>query len=181
MGTAMNSMCRQVGLALGIAVVAAAVSVHPDLTAFHVNWLFMTASALAGGFVLLAIGDTKPRQGAEPVTADAVEAVAVEAVAVEAVAVEAVAVEAVAVEADEADADEVEAGEVEAVADAVSAPAAENLLCGHGVPPNRRPGYPAAAAITVIATNVTRDPAVRRAGECAGAHAGQGCGGRLNQ
>jgi EmrB/QacA subfamily drug resistance transporter len=130
-GTAMVSMCRQVGLALGIAVVAALVNVRPDLAAFHANWLFMTVCALAGGFVLLAIPDIKPRPSAELVT--------------------------------------VGAG---------SALDKDKLLCGHGVPQNRRAGCTAAA---VIKADLTRGPAVRLSGEYARARAGQGYGGRLNR
>jgi MFS family permease len=55
-GTAMMSMCRQVGLALGVAVVAAVLDVRPDVAAFHTTWLFMAACGLAGGITLLAIG-----------------------------------------------------------------------------------------------------------------------------
>jgi len=55
-GTAMMSMCRQVGLALGVAVVAAVLDVRPDVAAFHTTWLFMAGCGLAGGITLLAIG-----------------------------------------------------------------------------------------------------------------------------
>lgn len=55
-GTAMLSMCRQVGLALGVAVVAAVLGVRPDVSAFHSTWLFMAACGLAGGLTLFAIG-----------------------------------------------------------------------------------------------------------------------------
>ncbi|MGI8331400.1 MFS transporter [Actinomadura scrupuli] len=55
-GTAMLSMCRQVGLALGVAVVAAVLGARPDVSAFHTTWLFMAACGLAGGLTLFAIG-----------------------------------------------------------------------------------------------------------------------------
>ena len=55
-GTAMMSMCRQVGLALGVAVVAAVLDVRPDVAAFHTTWLFMAGCGLAGGLTMLAIG-----------------------------------------------------------------------------------------------------------------------------
>jgi EmrB/QacA subfamily drug resistance transporter len=55
-GTAMLSMCRQVGLALGVAVVAAVLGVRPDVSAFHTTWLFMAACGLTGGLMLFAIG-----------------------------------------------------------------------------------------------------------------------------
>ncbi|MER7764208.1 MFS transporter [Streptomyces sp. NPDC097619] len=59
-GTAMVSMCRQIGLALGAAVVAAVMGSHPDLGAFHAVWYFMAACGLAGGIALLAIRGTGP-------------------------------------------------------------------------------------------------------------------------
>jgi MFS family permease len=58
-GTAMMSMCRQVGLALGVAVVAAVLDVRPDIEAFHTTWFFMAGCGLAGGLTLLAIGAKK--------------------------------------------------------------------------------------------------------------------------
>ncbi|MBS2964401.1 MFS transporter [Actinocrinis puniceicyclus] len=63
-GTAMVSMCRQVGLALGVAAVAAVLAVHPDVAAFHRTFLFMTACGLAGGLTLLLI--TAGRTPLEP-------------------------------------------------------------------------------------------------------------------
>jgi EmrB/QacA subfamily drug resistance transporter len=60
-GTAMQTMCRQVGLALGIAVVTAVLGVHPGLSGFHVTWLFMSAVGLVAGLTLFAIGaDRRP-------------------------------------------------------------------------------------------------------------------------
>ena len=58
-GTALMSMCRQVGLALGVAVVAAVLDVQPDVDAFHQAWWFMAACGLAGGFTLAAIGASR--------------------------------------------------------------------------------------------------------------------------
>lgn len=55
-GTAMLSMCRQVGLAIGVAVVASVLDVRPDVPAFRTTWLFMAASGFASGLILLATG-----------------------------------------------------------------------------------------------------------------------------
>lgn len=55
-GSAVMSMCRQVGIALGVAVVAAVLGSRPDLDAFHRTWLFMGACGVVSGVVLLAIG-----------------------------------------------------------------------------------------------------------------------------
>ncbi|GHI86226.1 MFS transporter [Streptomyces xanthophaeus] len=60
-GTAMVSMCRQIGLALGAAIVAAIVGARPDLGSFHTIWFFMAACGLTGGLALLAIRDTTRR------------------------------------------------------------------------------------------------------------------------
>jgi EmrB/QacA subfamily drug resistance transporter len=57
--TAMSTMCRQVGLALGVAVVTAVLGVRPDVDAFHNAWLFMAACGGAGGLAMLAIGAEK--------------------------------------------------------------------------------------------------------------------------
>lgn len=59
-GTAMMSMGRQVGLALGVAVVAAVLGTRPDVAAFHAAWFFMAGCGLAGGLFLLAIGSGRP-------------------------------------------------------------------------------------------------------------------------
>ena len=63
-GTGMMTMCRQVGLALGIAVVTAVLDVRPDVSAFHTAWLFMAACGLASGLTLFA-GRAKRRPVAE--------------------------------------------------------------------------------------------------------------------
>jgi EmrB/QacA subfamily drug resistance transporter len=55
-GTALMSMCRQVGLALGVAVVAAVLGARPGVAEFHATWLFMAGCGLAGGLALLLIG-----------------------------------------------------------------------------------------------------------------------------
>jgi len=55
-GTAMMSMCRQVGLALGAAAVAAILGVSPAISAFHATWLFIAACGCAAGLTLLMIG-----------------------------------------------------------------------------------------------------------------------------
>jgi EmrB/QacA subfamily drug resistance transporter len=64
-GTAMQTMCRQVGLALGVAVVAAVLGARPGLSGFHATWLFMSAVGLVAGLTLLAIGSER-----RPVPAD---------------------------------------------------------------------------------------------------------------
>ncbi|QKW10108.1 MFS transporter [Streptomyces sp. NA04227] len=66
-GTAMVSMCRQIGLALGAAVVAAVMGARPDLGSFHAAWFFMAACGLTGGLALLAIRD-KGTTGPAPAT-----------------------------------------------------------------------------------------------------------------
>jgi EmrB/QacA subfamily drug resistance transporter len=58
-GTAIQSMFRQVGIALGIAVVAAVLDVRPDVPAFHRTWLFVVACGLATGLILFAIGPVR--------------------------------------------------------------------------------------------------------------------------
>jgi len=63
-GTGLMTMCRQVGLALGIAVVTAVLDVRRDVSAFHTGWLFMAACGLAGGLTLFA-GGAKRRPVAE--------------------------------------------------------------------------------------------------------------------
>jgi hypothetical protein len=55
-GTALMSMCRQVGLALGVAVVAAVHGARPGVAGSHATWLFMAGCGLAGGLALLLIG-----------------------------------------------------------------------------------------------------------------------------
>lgn len=65
-GTAIVSMSRQVGLALGVAVVAAILDVQSDVTRFHATWYFMAACGLAGGFILLGIGVVRPGQDTAP-------------------------------------------------------------------------------------------------------------------
>jgi len=61
----MASMCRQVGLALGMAVVAAVLDAFPDVSAFHTAWVFMAVCGLAGGLTLLAGGLTLLAVGTE--------------------------------------------------------------------------------------------------------------------
>jgi EmrB/QacA subfamily drug resistance transporter len=60
-GTAMVTMCRQIGLALGVAVVAAILDLRPGVNTFHACWLFMAACGAAGGLTFLAMGKDRPR------------------------------------------------------------------------------------------------------------------------
>ncbi|MBJ8338086.1 MFS transporter [Antrihabitans sp. YC3-6] len=55
-GSALMTMCRQVGVAIGVAVVAVILDVRPDLAAFHTAWLFMAGCSLAAGLTLLMLG-----------------------------------------------------------------------------------------------------------------------------
>ncbi|MFB6576658.1 MFS transporter [Streptomyces sp. NPDC056402] len=64
-GTAMATMCRQVGSALGVAAVTAILNVRPDVSAFHTAFLFMAACGVAGGLALLTIG-AEQRRTASP-------------------------------------------------------------------------------------------------------------------
>ncbi|MFI1371859.1 MFS transporter [Streptomyces longwoodensis] len=66
-GTALVSMCRQVGLALGAAVVAAVLGARPDLGAFHTAYFFMAVCGLTGGLALLGIRDSASRRVPAPV------------------------------------------------------------------------------------------------------------------
>ncbi|MFE2561848.1 MFS transporter [Streptomyces sp. NPDC059352] len=71
-GTALMSMCRQVGLALGVAVVAAVLGARPALAEFHTTWLFMAGCGLAGGLAMLLIGtDRGPAPAPAPAPASA--------------------------------------------------------------------------------------------------------------
>ncbi|MBW1599886.1 MFS transporter [Streptomyces sp. JJ38] len=54
-GTAMTAMCRQIGIALGVAVVAAVLNSQPDVSDYHTGFLIMSACGLGGGLTLLAI------------------------------------------------------------------------------------------------------------------------------
>ena len=55
-GTALMTMCRQVGLALGVAVVAAVLGARPAVSDYHQTWLFMAACGVAAGLTLLGVG-----------------------------------------------------------------------------------------------------------------------------
>jgi EmrB/QacA subfamily drug resistance transporter len=55
-GTALLTMCRQIGLALGVAVVIALLGARPDVSSFHATWTFMAACSIAAGLTLSAIG-----------------------------------------------------------------------------------------------------------------------------
>jgi len=65
-GTAVVSMSRQVGLALGVAAVAAVLDVTPDVSRFHTTFFFMAACGLAGGIALLGIGVVRPAPDIAP-------------------------------------------------------------------------------------------------------------------
>ncbi len=54
-GTALMTMCRQVGLALGVAVVAAVLAVRPEVSGYHLTWLFMAGCGVTAGLALLAL------------------------------------------------------------------------------------------------------------------------------
>ncbi|WFB10858.1 MFS transporter [Streptomyces sp. LX-29] len=60
-GTAMNTMCRQVGSALGVAVVAAVLDARPGVSGYHTAFLIMAACGVAGGLALMAIGAERGR------------------------------------------------------------------------------------------------------------------------
>ncbi len=54
-GAAMTSMCRQVGIALGVAMVTAVLDGDPGVDAYRSAFLIMAAFGLASGFALCAI------------------------------------------------------------------------------------------------------------------------------
>jgi EmrB/QacA subfamily drug resistance transporter len=55
-GTGMSAMSRQIGMALGVAVVAAVLAGAPDLASFQVAFMIMAGAGLASGLALLAVG-----------------------------------------------------------------------------------------------------------------------------
>jgi EmrB/QacA subfamily drug resistance transporter len=59
-GTAMAWMCRQVGIAIGVAITAAFVAVHPDAASFRGVFLLMGMCGLATGLALFAIKADDP-------------------------------------------------------------------------------------------------------------------------
>jgi hypothetical protein len=66
-GTALYSMCRQIGLALGVACLVAIIGTATGaaaVTAFHHAWLFMVACSLTAGLVLQGIGRKAPARHA---------------------------------------------------------------------------------------------------------------------
>jgi len=71
-GTAVLGMSRQLGSALGIAILIAIVG-HPALSSFRHGWTFIICSTVAAGLVLLAVGPVRIRaaQGEEGAQADA--------------------------------------------------------------------------------------------------------------
>lgn len=71
-GTGMASMSRQIGMAVGVSVVAAVLAGRPDLTAFRAAFLIMAGAAIVSGLALFAIGPvrrpapTGPAGGPQP-------------------------------------------------------------------------------------------------------------------
>jgi EmrB/QacA subfamily drug resistance transporter len=66
-GTALYAMCRQIGLALGVACLVAIIGSATGaaaVTAFHHAWIFMVACSLSAGLILQGIG-RKVRVGRE--------------------------------------------------------------------------------------------------------------------
>jgi EmrB/QacA subfamily drug resistance transporter len=62
-GTALYAMCRQIGLALGVACLVAILGTATGagaITAFHHAWLFMVACSLTAGLILQGIGRRAP-------------------------------------------------------------------------------------------------------------------------
>jgi hypothetical protein len=62
-GTALYAMCRQIGLALGVACLVAILGTASGagaITAFHHAWVFMVSCSLAAGLILQGIGRRAP-------------------------------------------------------------------------------------------------------------------------
>jgi MFS family permease len=57
-GTAVLGMSRQLGTALGVAILVAAIG-QPTLGAFRNGWTFIIAAALAAGVILLSVGPVR--------------------------------------------------------------------------------------------------------------------------
>ncbi|WP_078888154.1 MFS transporter [Streptomyces sp. NRRL S-118] len=58
-GTGMASMSRQIGMALGVAVVAAVLAGTPDLSSFRAAFLIMAGASLVSGLALFAVGPVR--------------------------------------------------------------------------------------------------------------------------
>ncbi|MFF9869143.1 MFS transporter [Streptomyces sp. NPDC013953] len=58
-GTGMASMSRQIGMALGVAVVAAVLTGTPDLSSFRAAFLIMAGASLVSGLALFAVGPVR--------------------------------------------------------------------------------------------------------------------------
>jgi hypothetical protein len=72
-GTAVLGMSRQLGSALGVAILVAIIgrpSARSALGAFQDGWTFMIGAALAAGATLLAVGPVRMGAGAPAVTAE---------------------------------------------------------------------------------------------------------------
>ncbi|WP_369182804.1 MFS transporter [Streptomyces sp. Y1] len=59
-GTGMASMSRQIGMALGVAVVSAVLTGHPGVATYRTAFLIMAGASLVSGLALFAIGPTTP-------------------------------------------------------------------------------------------------------------------------
>lgn len=58
-GTGMASMSRQIGMALGVAVVAAVLAGTPDMSSFRAAFLIMAGAGLVSGLALFAVGPVR--------------------------------------------------------------------------------------------------------------------------
>jgi EmrB/QacA subfamily drug resistance transporter len=71
-GTALYSMCRQIGLALGVACLVAIIGTATGagaVPAFHHAWIFMVACSLGAGVILQGIGRRSAAPAAAPAAA----------------------------------------------------------------------------------------------------------------
>ncbi|MFI9155807.1 MFS transporter [Streptomyces sp. NPDC053367] len=62
-GTGMASMSRQIGMALGVAVVAVVLTDTPDLSSFRASFMVMAGAGLLSGLALFAIGPVRRPAG----------------------------------------------------------------------------------------------------------------------
>ncbi|WP_432589519.1 MFS transporter [Streptomyces sp. HD1123-B1] len=59
-GTGMSSMSRQIGMAVGVAVIASVLDGVPGLSDFRTAFMIMTGASLVSGLALFAIGPVRP-------------------------------------------------------------------------------------------------------------------------